>query len=472
MKHPLNLWRRIASVTADLSIIYCLAELAHRGAWIFVPVNAGVVFIGVFFLYYFLCYLFLEGRTAGKILFGLRLVGTREPGLTVRQIINRELVCKTFIGMIVPMALIIGIFEYGRESTVPALELLTQIAVFLLILIISLTAFLIKRKTWWDRVSGTALLMQPKVARRPFYLVLMAVSVLMLATVWIALFPFVSGSTNIRNSYLPKYPISRDVRKYADFIRENKQDPVDYIFNLFDRYDIVVLSERMHPEYTQYQFITSVIRDPRFEKKVGNLFTECGSVSFQDTLNTLLRTSFDSRDSLDLRTALLQRNSNAIWPLWDNTNLFDLLESVNLLNAGLSDSTKINWYFTDLPVDWRHMNHQKFIAAYTDIQRDSFMASQVINRCDDDLRQKHRHKALVIMNTRHGYGLTRNSHPGSFRKEYGNSTAAYLINRFPGQSGQRHVEYRFAPVWLCPHPGAKRKMGCCLFPAGQSRRRF
>jgi hypothetical protein len=303
----------------------------------------------------------------------------------------------------------------------------------MVVLMGSVTAYLVARRTWWELASDTCVQMQPVAGKRMVIRTWIASGVVMLASVWIALSPFVTGRGNIKNAYFPRYPVNAEVRKYADFIRVHRQNPVDYILGLFDRYDIVVLSERMHPEYTQYQLISEVIQDPRFAGKVGNLFTECGSVSFQDTLNTLLNTSFASRDSLDVRTALLQRNSNAIWPLWDNTNLFDLLESVNLRNAGLPDSARTKWYFTDLPVDWRHMNHQKFLAAYGNIHRDSFMAAQIIERFDHEGSLQSRHKALVIMNTRHGYGVPGKSVPGSYRREYGNSTAAYLMDRFPGK---------------------------------------
>ncbi len=85
----------------------------------------------------------------------------------------------------------------------------------------------------------------------------------------------------------------------------------------------------MHLEYTQYELISKIISDKRFIDSVANIFTECGSVSFQDTLNNYMRTSFKSGEDLDRGTATLQRNSNAIWPLWSNTNLFDLLKTVN-----------------------------------------------------------------------------------------------------------------------------------------------
>jgi uncharacterized RDD family membrane protein YckC len=423
----------MASVFADLSIIYCLTILVSRFAWLFFPLKPGPIFIMVFFVYYLAAYWLLKGRTPGKVLCGLRLIGVRGAGLTIGQLMIRELICKTLIGIVIPLFLVMAIFEFRQESWIPLFEVIRKGFAILVVMAISLAALVITRRAWWDVAAKTNLVRQPALKRGYVRGTLIASTFLVLTSACIVFYPFLKEIRKIGNAYYPKYPTSREVKKYADFVRTNGQDPVNYIFSLFDRYDIVVISERMHPEYTQYQLITRIIHDPRFVGRVGNLFTECGSVSFQDTLNTLLRTSFTSADSLDRQTALLQRNSNSIWPLWDNTNLFDLFESVNRLNSGLPDSGKVNWYFTDLPVDWRRKDHRQFVAGYRDMSRDSFMGRQVINRYTEDIRFQKRHRALVIMNSRHAYGLGGISIPGSFRKEYGGGAAAYLVRRFPGK---------------------------------------
>jgi hypothetical protein len=365
----------------------------------------------------------------------------------------RELVCKTLVGIVIPLLLVMARFEYRDKSVTILFEAIRKGIAIMVVLVISLAVLLIARKAWWDLVSGTTLIRQKVSGKRFVRRMLIGSNVLALSAAGVVIYPFFEDIGNIKHSYYPRYPVTGEVRKYADFIHTNGRDPVDYVFDLFDRYDIVVISERLHPEYTQYELVTRIIHDPRFIENVGNLFTECGSVSFQDTLNTLLRTSFTSADSLDLHTALLQRNSNAIWPLWDNTNLFDLFENVNRLNEGLPDSAKINWYFTDRAVDWRGRDHQQFVAAYTDMQRDSFMARQVINRYSNQLCGQRRHKALVIMNTRHAYGLAGSSIPRSFLDQYRTGTAAYLVRRFPDKVATVMINtvsirygYAFTPI--------------------------
>jgi hypothetical protein len=177
------------------------------------------------------------------------------------------------------------------------------------------------------------------------------------------------------------------------------------VFNLFGKYDLVVLSERVHSECTQYEFISDILSDNRFIVNIGNIYIELGSVSFQDTVNTYLHTIYPDEDSLNKATAFLQRNSNGVWPLWTNTNLFDFFKHINKINSALPDSLKINLYFTDLPVDWETMTAEKYPKQFLR-NRDKVMAENIIHVYKDKLQiNEKRKKGLVIMNTRHGYGI-------------------------------------------------------------------
>jgi hypothetical protein len=99
----------------------------------------------------------------------------------------------------------------------------------------------------------------------------------------------------------------------------------------------------------------------------------------------------------------------------------------------LPDSGKLNWYFTDTEVDWTNMTHAKFLKAYTNPQRDSLMAAHVIQKYKDINVKQGRKKALVIMNSRHGYGLIPDKFAKGFRSEYNVGTTAYLMKELPGK---------------------------------------
>jgi hypothetical protein len=306
------------------------------------------------------------------------------------------------------------------------------VVIFALLLLLSLVLLFIFKRTWWEQLSQTRITRTAFVQKAALKYSFLSISLVILTSLLLILYPFIGGKENTHSSFLPHYPVTQETKRYASFIKDHSKKPVDYIFDLFQKYDMVVISERLHPEYTQYELFSALIRDPRFSNTVGNIFTECGSVSFQDTLTTYLHTRFGNEEQLIKATAILQRNSNGIWPLWDNTNLFDLLKTVNKINEPLTDSAKINWYFTDLAVDWETMTHQKYMEGYTNPIREKIMADHISDKYNSVILKQKRKKALVIMNTMHGYGLIDSSFSEGMRFRY-KGTTAYLMERYPGK---------------------------------------
>ena len=43
-----------------------------------------------------------------------------------------------------------------------------------------------------------------------------------------------------------------EVKPYVSYLEEHAQPPVDYVMELFSRFDLVILCERTHPEITQW----------------------------------------------------------------------------------------------------------------------------------------------------------------------------------------------------------------------------
>lgn len=418
------LWLRLVSAVIDLPVIYCVAMLLKAIIWKFVFADFAIIFIATYMLYYFSSYLLLKGQTAAKLLTGIIVLNKNGAPLSLTQILLREIILKGALGLIMPVLLLPPFFPVWSTSF--------TILLYTVILLVSFILFLFLKNPWWELFSKTTTIRINHFSKTSLRYTFIVTTILIFAYLYNTTTPFLNGGESIKTSLLSKYPAGRETERYADFIRNHTKDPVDYIFDLFKTHDIVVISERMHPEYTQYEMIFKIIKDERFIKNVGNIFTECGSVSFQDTLNTYLQTKYNSEDELNRGTANLQRNSNAVWPLWSNTNLFDLFKTVHQLNNKLPDSSKLNWYFTDLPVHWETMTHEKFQAAYSSPVRDSMMAVHVIEQYKNLISKQSRKKALVIMNTRHGYGLIRDN-AGKKTKAGNDNATAYIMEAIPGK---------------------------------------
>ncbi|MDR2563407.1 MAG: hypothetical protein LBC98_05625, partial [Prevotellaceae bacterium] len=49
---------------------------------------------------------------------------------------------------------------------------------------------------------------------------------------------------------------NKEIVSYIDFLQNQKTHPVDYVFELFEKYDIVILGERDHRDISQYELIS------------------------------------------------------------------------------------------------------------------------------------------------------------------------------------------------------------------------
>ena len=127
---------------------------------------------------------------------------------------------------------------------------------------------------------------------------------------------------------------NNSTKPYVDFLKKQHTNPVDYVIGLYDKYDIVVLCERAHPEMTQWDFIYDIIRDPRFIHNVGHVFTEYGQVGMQDYLNKFMLTDSLSETEVHDHVIHIMRNM-PVWPSWTNFNLYQYLTRLYYLNQKL-----------------------------------------------------------------------------------------------------------------------------------------
>jgi hypothetical protein len=412
-------WLRLVSSLLDFSAIYCIALLFQRLLYQVTFISFGNFLIGIFISYFFLSYILLGGKTPAKIFTGLKVIKKNGEKATPVIFITREIFLKGLFGIWLPLY----VFEYIPLRT----HFLLTCFEMLLVVLFSAILLVVFKQTWWEWLSKSKTIKDQKVTITQLRYTCCLFAALYISSISIAIYPLLLNREILAISYPAHYPKTKEVKYYADYIKSHSQDPVDYIFDLFKKYDVVVISERLHPEYSQYEFIFKLIKDNRFTEHVGNIFTECGSVSYQDSLNNYLHSDYTTEDELNRATARLQRNSSAVWPLWSNTNLFDMFKTVYSINNVLPDRNKINWYFTDLPMNWETATHETYIKNYTTPDRDSLMAVQIIGNYSNVLPKQKRQKALVIMNTYHGYGLAPNG------KNYFGGTAAYIMKALPGK---------------------------------------
>lgn len=101
-----------------------------------------------------------------------------------------------------------------------------------------------------------------------------------------------------------------ELKPYIDFLQSQNTSAVDYVFELFEKYDIVILGERDHRDITQYQFINEIISDRRFIQNVGHIFTEVGVHNQTERANKILANKYDDYSVFERDLMRLYRDLN------------------------------------------------------------------------------------------------------------------------------------------------------------------
>lgn len=235
---------------------------------------------------------------------------------------------------------------------------------------------------------------------------------------------------NIITEYNKKKPTSysTEIEPYVNFLETTAANvnPVDYVINLFDRYDIVVLCERDHREITQYELIYNIISDKRFIEKSGYVFTELGTRTINNRLDMFLKNDELKDQEIDEQLISLYRDLH--WDsYWDKYNLYEFLKKVHNLNTSLEDNKDISINFTDMPIEWYNITHEQYLNEIKskELSRDRMEVDFIIQKYRElEKGESPKKKILVIMNYRH-----------AFKKQIGSleNTTAILNEELPGK---------------------------------------
>jgi len=240
-----------------------------------------------------------------------------------------------------------------------------------------------------------------------------------------------------------------DIKPYVDFLTsESFLSPKEYVLGCFDDNDIVILSERDHREFTQYEMIVDIVQDKRF---TGNIYTEVGVFNSEKRINAFLQQ--EGLSDSEVKTLLLDIFKHLdMFPLWPNTNFYYLLESIYQINQQRESTDKIKVFPLDLVFSWDSIQCNEQYHMFLDmmepqndlppvINRNSILAKHFIRKYSEEKKSNPgKDQALVIMNTYHGYTripayLPYPTEPRVY------STAEYIYQTFPTASKGIMVNY-------------------------------
>jgi hypothetical protein len=226
-------------------------------------------------------------------------------------------------------------------------------------------------------------------------------------------------------------PIVQIDNQYFGFLEQQKLTAKDYIISLFTTRDIVIFSEGNHAEIEQYNLLLDVIKDPYFIENVGAVYLEVCPVNHSSVINDfLMHEGYNSIQAYEGTTKIYQLGSDV--HIWNCHSYPWLIFNLYNLNQILKKEEKIQLYGCDVAHDWNDCKSKDDYAKMDPFLqiRDSIMAFNFVAQYTQFQKSRNgKKKALVIMNSRHGYLKDTHYSESVIR----NNTGRYLKDEFKGR---------------------------------------
>ncbi len=217
-------------------------------------------------------------------------------------------------------------------------------------------------------------------------------------------------------------------KDFFSFLGKQKMTAKEYIIDLFKTKDIVLFSEGNHAEIQQYNLLLEVIKDPYFVENVGAIYLEVVPINHSKTINSFLNTEgYDSIQAYNETTKLYQLG--CIFHLWNCYSYPWLVYNLYKFNETLDKANKMHLYGCDMEFDWTNCKTKEdYEQIYPLFEvRDSIMAENFINQFNNIQQSRNgKKKALIIMNSRHGYLKDTHRAENEVRK----NTGRYLHDKY------------------------------------------
>lgn len=165
---------------------------------------------------------------------------------------------------------------------------------------------------------------------------------------------------------------------------------VDGIFAAFETHPLVALGE-LHMLANELTFYATLVRDPRFAEKVGNVVVEFGASQHQDIVDRYL----DGRDVPYAELSKVWRNTVGWDPAVVGIGYQSFFAQVRVVNLSLPPGRRIRVLLGDPPINWSAVHTREAWQKIYD-RRDAH-AAEVIER---QILGRGK-KALVIYGTGH-----------------------------------------------------------------------
>ncbi len=215
--------------------------------------------------------------------------------------------------------------------------------------------------------------------------------------------------------------VTTDTLAFVNYLKQHGVEPKELLIKAMAAHSLVIYGE-LHRRKISWEFLTSVLNDPRFPDKVGTIFVELPSYQQSEF------DRFYASKKLDTEILLEIMRSQQIYGWWDKGE-YEFLINVWKLNQTLPSKKQIKVVSVDVQPPYKTIRTaEDFKQSEANlIDRNTNMANVVENTL---LSKTDKRNSLFIV----GYGHAYKSHvPGGFStiegKEAALSAGAQLVQR-------------------------------------------
>lgn len=196
---------------------------------------------------------------------------------------------------------------------------------------------------------------------------------------------------------------SSAVINYSKDIKHYGQEPIEFVIQSLNKYDLIVFDDALHSAYEPFVFYNQLINSKSLSGKINYIFLETISTTAQPMIDSFLNSK--TKDTTILIKVFQDDYSGTGWRFQTYLDLFSTVWEHNYL---LPDSLKIKLIGVNPPIYWEGIHTWNDYELFQNSlkSRDYFMYLEILQSMNGFAKGK---KGLFLTNTRHAYKNIKNS---------------------------------------------------------------
>jgi hypothetical protein len=187
------------------------------------------------------------------------------------------------------------------------------------------------------------------------------------------------------------------LQPYIAVLSEQGQEPVNFVINNFQNYDLLIFDDALHTAVEPFEFYQKLIKTPSFFNNIKYIFIEVFSINKQQHIDAYFKSD---PEKIELLFPAFQDDVNGTG--WSYKTYFDLLHTIYTQNKTLPENERLKVIAVSNPTYWSEIKTGKDLELFQKSMRsyDFVMYKTIALEMDNFEKDK---KGIFLTNTRHAY---------------------------------------------------------------------